>query len=188
MTFGPQNQLLCNFVKIALEVLKRGGHLAIEWPLTCKCWNDPVVCQLLAVPIWHDTRFSGCAYGLTVGQEEKGTLRYLAKPWRVMSTMPSLSQYLGRKCPGGHGHYHSPSQGRNAIISGRYPRAMCDAIHLCINALVESGPFVKRSPSDMNKVKKLYKSMCSQCITANKPMANIMADNADAAAVCANDV
>ena len=48
-------QLLRNYVKVAIEVLKRGGHLVMEWPLACRYWKEPIVRQLLSIPVWHET-------------------------------------------------------------------------------------------------------------------------------------
>ena len=58
--------LLVKFVELAIVVLQRLGRLAIEWPLSCRCWKTRAVKQLLSLPIWFDARIAGCAYGLTV--------------------------------------------------------------------------------------------------------------------------
>ena len=110
---------------LASVVISRRGYVVIEWPLSCRYWKDAAVINLLSIPIWHETVFNGCAFGLrlTTGIHAG---KYMAKPWKIMSTISALTACVGRKCPGGPGHVHVKTQGSYTPKSARYPQELSD--------------------------------------------------------------
>ena len=62
----------------------------MEWPLSRRYWKYPMIAELFSQLTRFDARLNGCAYGFQVrGGVRDG--KFLAKPWRVMSTIPHLT-------------------------------------------------------------------------------------------------
>ena len=87
-------RLFAKFLCISQLVLERGGSMSLEWPSTCSYWKFPQVTRLLESNLpWSIFKVPGCAHGLKV---KKGThaSKYLAKSWRVATTVPGLQTAL----------------------------------------------------------------------------------------------
>ena len=111
------HSLFINFLDLSSFVLRRGGHLVIEWPTSCRYWHEPLTLRVLAIPIWHQVNLTGCAYGLQVlsGVHEG---KFLAKPWRFMTTMQNMSAHIGFTCPGGSMHVHAKAHSYTSVAGG----------------------------------------------------------------------
>ena len=109
---------LCTKVAAAL------GVIAFEWPTGIEGWQLP---ELQAIIAKHDLElinFHGCMFGLV---STEGVA--MKKSWTVATNCFELKQELAAaKCNGGH--LHIPIEGRLTELSGFYPKAMAQAIHL----------------------------------------------------------
>ena len=116
-------------LEVLLEVIRRirnnsAGdnlvHLTFEWPHRCFGRRLQIVQELQKL-LTYSTKFDGCCYGLV---DQHGAL--LKKPWKVISTMPKIDKFLGRRC--GHDHPHGLTHGLAAKISAYYTPAFADAV------------------------------------------------------------
>ena len=98
-------RLFDGYLALAQVVVQRGGHLAIEWPVQCRYWHEPVVESLLGLKDLglRSMKVRACAHGqlFTDGPHEG---KALTKQWRVVSTIPKLEDVLAIPCPGTHEH------------------------------------------------------------------------------------
>eukprot|EP00972_Heterocapsa_arctica_P027321 4015688-Heterocapsa_arctica.AAC.1 len=92
-------QILWFVVKGVQEerLTKEHTHFAFEWPRWSSGWGLNILTKLSGV-LKHEGNFDGCAYGL---QDQRGSLR---KPWKVITTLPTLAAALGKRCDGAHRH------------------------------------------------------------------------------------
>ena len=116
-------------LEVLLEVIRRIRnnsaadnlvHLAFEWPHGCFGWRLQIVQELQKL-LTYSTEFNGCCYELV---DQHGAL--LKKPWKVISTMPKIDEFLERRC--GHDHPHGLTHGLAAKISTYYTPAFADAV------------------------------------------------------------
>ena len=84
-----RQHLFYNFIKLAQAVMLRRGCVAIEWPVSRRYWTLPSVGDFLDRLEFFDARVKGCAYGMRVS-EGAHCGKYLAKDWKVMSTIPCM--------------------------------------------------------------------------------------------------
>ena len=122
------HRLFNNFVLVAQAVVQRGGHLVLEWPVTCRYWKHPKVKKLLARgPLtWQNMRVRACAHGQLI-MTGKYAGKALTKAWRLSSTMAGLRAVMSLDCPGDHEHI--TTSGAFTLLSGKYPPLMAAAFH-----------------------------------------------------------
>ena len=66
------NRLYSNMLVVAQAVIRRGGHIVIEWPRRCLYWRHPRVTKLLSTGSlhWTSMHVRACAHGqlITTGK------------------------------------------------------------------------------------------------------------------------
>ena len=116
-----------HFEQVADACVRRGGHVAIEWPRSCMYWRLRHVRTAMrrwgAIPHALD----GCMYGL-VSQAARTCGVPLRKPWTIASSCDAFHR-LRRKCDGSH--EHAPTQGHDTRRTESYTDRLADAIHTC---------------------------------------------------------
>ena len=124
-------KLADNFLKVAREVVKRGGDLSFEWPSGCSLWKTQVVQTMLEEFAMNRVDFHGCAAGLKAASGAP-----IKKPWTVATTSAEVFKALQVfQCPGTGDHAaHAPCAGAETKKTELYTRVMADAVH---NALKE---------------------------------------------------
>ena len=116
--------LLANFVELAREVRKNGGHVSFEWPRHATGWMQPQVMSMITEFQMYEATFDGCRFGLT---DKDG--QPIKKPWRVVTTCPTLASELNKyKCSHPSGFIHSHAEGAKTKHTAFYPRPMCQTI------------------------------------------------------------
>eukprot|EP00972_Heterocapsa_arctica_P001538 221784-Heterocapsa_arctica.AAC.1 len=58
------DQIWAKLTRVALECLKHGGRVAIEWPTGCAYWRYPKVLEFLETFQLQSAQCNGCAMGL----------------------------------------------------------------------------------------------------------------------------
>jgi hypothetical protein len=81
--------LVANFVRLAREVRKHGGHVSFEWPRYATGWMRSEIINLISEFNMFEATFDGCRFGLT---DKKGNP--IKKPWRVVTTCQTLASEL----------------------------------------------------------------------------------------------
>ena len=116
--------LLANFITVAREVRKRGGHVSFELPRYATGWLRSEVIKMISEFNMFEATFDGCRFGLT---DKKGNP--IKKPWRVVTTCQTLASELNQhKCSNPSGFKHSLAEGSKAAQTAFYPAAMCQTI------------------------------------------------------------
>ena len=119
-------KLFSNFYTLALEVRKRGGKVAMEWPTGCSLWNEPTVQAMLAELGLEPVHFHGCTLGL-VGRNG-GMIK---KPWTIQTDCIEIrDEFSDRYCPGRSCHpFHEPCAGGNTKNTELYTWEFTDRLH-----------------------------------------------------------
>ena len=116
--------LVANFIDLAREVRKHGGHVSFEWPKNATGWMRSELISMIAEFDMYEATFDGCRFNLTDPNGEP-----IKKPWRVVSTCPVLSEELNKyKCSHGSSFKHSLAEGSKTKNTAFYPEAMCRTI------------------------------------------------------------
>ena len=119
--------LTANYLELAREVIKGGGHVAYEWPASCDGWRQPHVQAMMEELGMKRVVFEGCSFGMraTSGKQQGMLMR---KGWAVATDADELVRaFDGHRCSGGHDH--AVIQGGNTAASAFYPDEMCILIH-----------------------------------------------------------
>ena len=100
----------------------------IEWPNKCRYWREPVVNATLNVKSMtlHDFRVRACAHGQQISAGPN-IGKYPTKLWRIVTTIPNLSNKLDIPCP--NDHEHAPTCGQQTALSAKYPPLMAREFH-----------------------------------------------------------
>ena len=116
--------LLANFITVAREVRKHGGHVSFEWPRYATGWMRSEIINMISEFNMFEATFDGCRFGLT---DKKGNP--IKKPWRVVTTCQTLASELNKhKCSHPSGFKHSLAEGSKTAQTAFYPAAMCQTI------------------------------------------------------------
>ena len=114
-------------VTLALDQLRRGGHVVWEWPKGNRGWKFKEVQHLLHTMQKNHVLFEGRLDGCMVGTVAPDCGIPMRKPWCIKTSDSQLAQVLNIPCNGQHEHVECLGHNR-ADASAFYPRKMCSLV------------------------------------------------------------
>lgn len=139
-------ELWNSFCHLADLVLQTGGGIAIEWPKTCRYWNDRRVRKYYkSVEFKYNTNmkttfFDGCQYDL---QDESGTP--ILKTWRVDTNVDQILESLNKTCD--FQHKHAESNGKICKLAVSYTETMVKKIHEAVSIAIFNQTILATAPT-----------------------------------------
>ena len=137
------NRLFSNMLVVAQAIVRRGGHLILEWPERCLYWKHPKVLALLSRTTlsWTSMIVRACAHGQIVDSGKYAGMA-TTKSWRMCTTMYGLDDHLALPCPGNH--QHITTEGSNIVaMSGKYLVWLRPFISFIPNHILSKTPHIE---------------------------------------------